>query len=194
MHARSKLTESGGVSFYSHNTSEVAQRRAARTQIVRGKTMPSPGPCKPRSNEPILEDQGIQFPDIGGVISDELHMSSFTSIAVGRRPQGDHQVPASRLIEGYEQPLPSIESDTIDNLAQRIACSLILLVGWCFQMEVGKGLVYPCQTMLDDVKIDASSYAVVKVDMVHENWKYLKLEVPPDDTTMTMWDTVTIRI
>jgi hypothetical protein len=36
-------------------------------------------------------------------------------------------------------------------------------------MEVGKGLVYPCQTMLDDVKIDASSYVVVKVDMVHEN-------------------------
>jgi hypothetical protein len=61
-------------------------------------------------------------------------------------------------------------------------------------MEVGRGLVYPRQTMLDDVKIDASSYVVVKVDMVHENSKYLKLEVPPDDTTMTMWDTVTIRI
>jgi hypothetical protein len=31
--------------------------------------------------------------------------------------------------------------------------------------------------MLDDVQIDASSYAVVKVDMVHENLKDLKLEV-----------------
>jgi hypothetical protein len=51
-------------------------------------------------------------------------------------------------------------------------------------MEVGRGLVYPCQTMLDDVEINTSSYVVVKVDMVHENSKYLKLEVPPDDTSI----------
>jgi hypothetical protein len=55
-------------------------------------------------------------------------------------------------------------------------------------MEVGRGLVYPCQTMLDDVEIDASSYAMVKVDMVHKNLKDLKLEVPPDGTTLTMRD------
>jgi hypothetical protein len=54
--------------------------------------------------------------------------------------------------------------------------------------------VYPCQAMLDDVQIDASSYAVVKVDMVHENSKYLKLKVPPDDTTLTMRDVVTKRV
>jgi hypothetical protein len=53
-------------------------------------------------------------------------------------------------------------------------------------MEVRRGLVYPCQTMLDDIEIDVSSYAVVKVDMVHENSKDLKLEVPPDDTMLTM--------
>jgi hypothetical protein len=40
-------------------------------------------------------------------------------------------------------------------------------------MEVRRGLVYPYQTMLDDVQIDASSYAVVKIDMVHENLKDL---------------------
>jgi hypothetical protein len=40
--------------------------------------------------------------------------------------------------------------------------------------------------MLDDVKIDASSYVVVKVDMVHENSKNLKLEVPSDDTVLTL--------
>jgi hypothetical protein len=34
-------------------------------------------------------------------------------------------------------------------------------------MEVRRGLVYPRQTMLDNIKIDASSYVVVKVDMVH---------------------------
>jgi hypothetical protein len=36
-------------------------------------------------------------------------------------------------------------------------------------MEVGRGLVYPHQTMLDDVQIDTSSYAVVKLYMVHDN-------------------------
>jgi hypothetical protein len=61
-------------------------------------------------------------------------------------------------------------------------------------MEVRKGLVYPCQTKLDDVQIDTSSYAVVKVDMVHDNLKDLKLEVPPDDMTLTMQDTVARRV
>jgi hypothetical protein len=61
-------------------------------------------------------------------------------------------------------------------------------------MEVGRGLVYPRQTMLDDVQIDASSYDVIKVDMVHEDLKDLKLEVPPDDTTLTMQDGVTRRV
>jgi hypothetical protein len=54
--------------------------------------------------------------------------------------------------------------------------------------------VYSCQTILDDVEIDASSHAVVKVDMVHENSKDLKLEVPPDNTTLTLRDAVTRRV
>jgi hypothetical protein len=53
-------------------------------------------------------------------------------------------------------------------------------------MEVRRGLVYPHQTMLDDVQIDASSYAVVKVDMMPENSKDLKLKVSAYDTTLTM--------
>jgi translation initiation factor 2 alpha subunit (eIF-2alpha) len=61
-------------------------------------------------------------------------------------------------------------------------------------MEVKRGLVYPHHIMLDDVQIYASSYAMVKVDMVHENSKYLKLEVPPDDTMLTLWDVVTRRV
>jgi hypothetical protein len=73
----------------------------------------------------------------------------------------------------------------IDNLTQPIACNLILLVGASFRMKVRRGLVYPCQTMLDDVEIDVSSYVVVKVDMVHENSKDLKLEVPTDNTMLT---------
>jgi hypothetical protein len=55
-----------------------------------------------------------------------------------------------------------------------------------FRMEVGRELVYSHQTMLDDVQIDTSSYDVVKVDMVHNNLKDLKLEVPPDHTSLTM--------
>jgi hypothetical protein len=61
-------------------------------------------------------------------------------------------------------------------------------------MEVGRGLVYSCQAMIDDIEINASSHAVVKVDMVHENSKDLKLEVPPDNTTLTLRDAVTRRV
>jgi hypothetical protein len=61
-------------------------------------------------------------------------------------------------------------------------------------MEVGRGLVYPCQTMLDDVQIDTSSCAMVKVDMVHDNSKDLKLEVPLDDTMLTMRHAVARRV
>jgi hypothetical protein len=61
-------------------------------------------------------------------------------------------------------------------------------------MEVGRGLVYPHQTMLNDVEIDISSYAVANVDMVHENSKDLKLEVPPNDMMLTMQDAVTRRV
>jgi predicted signal transduction protein with EAL and GGDEF domain len=35
---------------------------------------------------------------------------------------------------------------------------------------------------------------VVKVDMVHENSKNLKLEVPPDDTMLTLQDAITKRV
>jgi hypothetical protein len=61
-------------------------------------------------------------------------------------------------------------------------------------MEVGRGLVYPRQTILDDIEIDTSSYVVVKVDLMHENSKDMKLEVPPDDTMLTLWGAVTRRV
>jgi hypothetical protein len=46
---------------------------------------------------------------------------------------GGHQAPAFGLVEGHEQPIPSIEPGIIDNLAQPIACSLILMVGGSFE-------------------------------------------------------------
>jgi hypothetical protein len=61
-------------------------------------------------------------------------------------------------------------------------------------MEVGKGIVYPRMCTLDDASINNVSFAVVKVDMVHENAKNLNLEVPPDDTTLTLQDVVTRRV
>jgi hypothetical protein len=45
--------------------------------------------------------------------------------------------------------------------------------------------------MLDDVQIDALAYVVVKVDMVHDNAKNIKLEVPQDNTTLTLWNAIT---
>jgi hypothetical protein len=45
--------------------------------------------------------------------------------------------------------------------------------------------------LLDDIQINASTYVVVKVDMVHENANNMKLEVPPDDTTLTLRDAIT---
>jgi hypothetical protein len=39
----------------------------------------------------ILEAQGIQFSDIGGVMSDEEHRSSFASTTRGEQPWGEHQ-------------------------------------------------------------------------------------------------------
>jgi hypothetical protein len=125
-------------------------------------------------------------------MSDKERRSSLASTARGGWPQVELQVQASRLVEG--QPLPSIAPDTVDTLAQPTTCNLILLVGGSFRMEVERGLMYPCQIMLDDVHIDTSFYVVVKVDMVHDNLKDLKLKVPPDDTTLTMWDAVTRRI
>jgi hypothetical protein len=54
--------------------------------------------------------------------------------------------------------------------------------------------VYAHQTMLNDVQINTSSYAMVKVDIMHDNLKDLELELPLDDTTLTMWDAVTRRV
>jgi hypothetical protein len=54
--------------------------------------------------------------------------------------------------------------------------------------------VYPRQTILDDAQIDTSSHTMVKVDMVHDSLKDLKLEVPPDGMTLTMQDAVTRRV
>jgi hypothetical protein len=42
--------------------------------------------------------------------------------------------------------------------------------------------------------VSTSDNAMVKVDMVHENLKNLKLEVPPYDTTLTLWDAISRRV
>jgi hypothetical protein len=138
MHAHSKLTESGDVSFYSMSTMEVAQRalressedsngelendalsKTLQTKEQRGRVhgVSSKVTCKedfPQHKSmyrmqkmtstpqvdveeltrqlrrevlgdlrPILEVTGIQFPNIGGVMSDEERRSSLASTTVG---------------------------------------------------------------------------------------------------------------
>jgi hypothetical protein len=48
--------------------------------------------------------------------------------------------------------------------------------------------------MLDNVTIDVSSYDMVKVDLVHENLKDLKQEVPLDDMMLTPTQAVSRRV
>jgi hypothetical protein len=89
---------------------------------------------------------------------------------------------------------PSLEPDTIDTLAHPTPCSLIITILGGYEMEDRKGIVYPRMYTLDDVPIDNVSFAVMKVDMVHDNAKNLNLELPPDDTTLTLRDAVTRRV
>jgi hypothetical protein len=89
---------------------------------------------------------------------------------------------------------PSLELDTIDTLAHLTPCNLIITISGDYQMEVGKGIVYPRMSTLDDVPIDSVSFAMVKVDIVHENAKNLNLKVAPDDTTLTLRNAVTRRV
>jgi hypothetical protein len=64
-------------------------------------------------------------------------------LAGGGQPQGKLQVAVSRpIVEGHEQPLPSLEPDTIDNMAQLTTYNLVVMVGGSYRMEVRKGLVY----------------------------------------------------
>jgi hypothetical protein len=73
--------------------------------------------------KPILEAEGIKFPDIARVMSEEERRSSLASTAGGGQPQGENHIEASPPLYS------SLESDTIDNLAQPIACNLVVIIG-----------------------------------------------------------------
>jgi hypothetical protein len=146
---------------------------------------------------PIFESQGLPVSDKGAVGNEEVCRSSLASMAAAPNIELADQAPAGSVPE--ENPLvatsgPSLEPDTIDTLAHPIPCSLIITISGVYRMEVGKGIVYPRMYTLDDVPIDNVSFAMVKVDMVHENVKNLNLEVAPDDTTLTLWDAMTRRV
>jgi hypothetical protein len=92
--------------------------------------------------KPIMESQGIQFPDIAGVMSKEYCRSRIASTAVtpittkptnhvsagNGRPLGELQVTVFGPVEGHEQPLPSFKPDMIDNLAQPTSCNLVVMI------------------------------------------------------------------
>jgi hypothetical protein len=137
-------------------------------------------------------------PDIGAVGNEEERRSSLASIAVAPNTELADQASVGSG-RPQEIPLvatsgPSLEPDTIDTLTHPTPCSLIITISGGYRMEVGKGIVYPRMYTLDDVPIDSVSFTMVKVDMVHEYAKNLNLEVPPDDTTLTLRDVVTRRV
>jgi hypothetical protein len=82
----------------------------------------------------------------------------------------------------------------IDNLTQSTTCNHVVMVRGSYRMEVEKRLVYPHQTLLEDIQINASAYAVVKVDMVYKNAKQMKREVPLDNMMVTLWDAINRRV
>jgi hypothetical protein len=61
-------------------------------------------------------------------------------------------------------------------------------------MEVERGPVYPHHTMLDDIQISTSSYAAIKVDMVDDNSKDLKLTMQDAVTRRVQWRRTSIDI
>jgi hypothetical protein len=137
------------------------------------------------------------MPDIGAVGNEEERRSSLASIAAAPNTELADQASAGSVPQ--ENPLgamfgPSLETDTIDTLAHPTPCNLIITISGDYRMEVRKGIVYRRMYTLDDVPIDSVSFAVVKVDMVHDNVKNLNLEVAPDDTTLTPRDAVTRRV
>jgi hypothetical protein len=138
------------------------------------------------------------MPDIGAVGNEEERRSSLASTAAARNIELGDQASAGSG-RPQENPLvatfgPSLEPDTIDTLAHPTPCNLIITISRGYRIEIGKGIIYPRMYTLDDVPIDSVSFVAVKVDMVHENTKNLNLEVPNDDTTLTLWDAMTRRV
>jgi hypothetical protein len=155
-----------------------------------------------RDLKTICESQGKQFPDINGMMNEEECRSSFASIAAA---EVAHQVAGSGWPQGLEittsgavgikePPRSPLEPDTIDTLAHPTTCNLVVPVEWGYRIKVEKGLVYPNLALLNDISIDSASYVVVKVYMVHENTRNLKLEVPPDDKILPLRDAITRRV
>jgi hypothetical protein len=115
-------------------------------------------------------------PDIGAAGNEEERRSSLASITAAPNIELADQTPAGSAPQ--ENLLvatsgPSLEPDMIDTLAHPTPCNLIITISGDYQMEVRKGIIYPRMYTLDDVPIDSVSFAMVKVDMVHENTKNL---------------------
>jgi hypothetical protein len=130
-------------------------------------------------------------------VNEEERRSSLTSTTTTPNIELADQAPAGSVPQ--KNPLratsgPSLEPDMINILTHPTPCSLIITISGDYRMEVRKCIVYPRMYTLDDVPIDSVSFAVVKVDMVHENAKNLILEVAPIDTTLTLRDAVTRRV
>jgi hypothetical protein len=111
--------------------------------------------------KPVLESQRIQFPNIAGMMSKEECRNNFASttatpvtieptdqVSGSGKPHG-LEVATSRPEEVDKPTQPSLDPDTIYNLAHQIACNLGMVVEGNYRMEFGKWLVYPHQAILD---------------------------------------------
>jgi hypothetical protein len=145
----------------------------------------------------IFESQGLSVPDIGVAGNEEEYRSSLASTVAALNTELADQAPTGSVPQEnslVEMSGPSLEPDMIDTLAHPTSCSLIITISGDYRMEAEKDIIYPKMYTLDDIPINSVSFAVVKVDMVHENAKNLNLEVAPNDTTLTLRDAVTRRV
>jgi hypothetical protein len=103
-------------------------------------------------------------------------------------PQGELSVVASPPLHS------SLEPDTIDNFAQPIACSLVLMIGGSFRMEVWERASVSTS---DHVWWCPDRHIILCCGQGgHDAWEFknLKLKVPPDDTILTLWDAIIRRV
>jgi hypothetical protein len=85
--ARSKLTESDDVSFYSQSTTDVTQRAlwgSSKDSNGERKMMPSARPCKPRSNEVVFMVFPVSWPERRGFLE---HKSMYRKQKMTSTPQ-----------------------------------------------------------------------------------------------------------
>jgi len=133
----------------------------------------------------FLVQKGIELPDDFRIRArTEQYMSRYASGGVGMEDEVN--------CPDWDKFLSMGDDDTIAHLDQPSRCRLMVSLGngvGDYRMEVAKGVVYPKEVeIVDNVPI-CPGFVAVRIDMVHEDFMELELEVQPDDLTRTLRDT-----